>query len=139
MQEALIVLLDRGHFKTYNLSKTKKNSKRINLLKSYENESALQKLNEKISDQAGRFRTGNCENHNMKLEEEKRFIKNSAQDINNLIKKHNYVDWYFASSKSLNNKILCCLERDVVKCMKENITADLIKKSKMELLERFNF
>ncbi len=139
MNKALVVLLDKGHLKVYNLLKSKNNKKRINLVSSSENREAKQRLKDKISDQSGRFGIGNGENHNYKLEEEKRFIRHMADDINSLIKTNNYADWFFASEKSINNKILKLLDQDAKCCLKENIAADLINFHKTELITRFNF
>ena len=62
-----------------------------------------------------------------------------AGNINNLIKKNNYAEWYFASEKSINNKIMKLLDEEVKHRLKENVAADLISLHKMELLSRFHF
>lgn len=139
MNKALVVLIDKGHLKVYDLLKSKNNKKTINLVRSSENRVAKLRLKDKISDQYGRFGTGNGENHNYRREEEKRFIKNIAGDINSLIKNGRYENWFLASEKSINNKVLKLLDPEVKCCLKENIAADLTNLHKMELLNRFVF
>ena len=139
MKEALVVLMDKGHLKVYNLIKLKNNKMRIDLLKSLENKDGTKKLQEKMSDQSGRFGIGNGENHEFQREDEKRLLRTMAGNINNLIKKNNYAEWYFASEKSINNKIMKLLDEEVKHRLKENVAADLISLHKMELLSRFHF
>ena len=139
MKEALVVLMDKGHLKVYNLIKLKNNKMRIDLLKSLENKDGTKKLQEKMSDQSGRFGIGNGENHEFQREDEKRLLRTMAGNINNLIKENNYADWYFASEKSINNKIIKLLDEEVKHRLKENVAADLISLHKMELLSRFHF
>ena len=89
MKEALVVLMDKGHLKVYNLIQLKNNKMRIDLLKSLENKDGTKKLQEKISDQSGRFGIGNGENHEFQREDEKRLLRTMAGNINNLIKEKN--------------------------------------------------
>ncbi len=139
MKDSLIVLLDRAHMKIFKMHKSNKGKKSIELLEENKNMGAMQRISEKLSDQAGRFKEGNGENHNLAQEEEKRVVKEAADYINSYLKDSNSMDWFFASDKSIHNRILEKLDREVADSMLKSIPVNLINEDKLSLMERFDF
>jgi hypothetical protein len=144
--EKIIVVVDLGHFKAYKVTKEPLESTRTKLIKSYDAIDAHGKLSEKLSDNAGRFGIGKGKNgaakgygepHNLHLEIEKKLIKTIAQDINELIKKEKLPQWYLAAVRKINKQVVELLNAAVRAKLEKNITADLTKTHKSEILGFF--
>jgi hypothetical protein len=141
----IIVAVDLGHFKAYSIEATVTGNK-IDLIESYDSVEAHGKLSEKFSDANGRFgqnggkngaATGNSEPHNTRLEVEKRAIRLLARDISALITRQKCMKWYLAASKKLNGQILENLDPAVKSGLDKNISSDLTKIPKSEILKHF--
>jgi len=146
MAEILIVT-DLGHFKAYEIIEEVMESPRLKLIKEFQNIDAYMKVSEKVSNEPGRFGReqpggqivkGFGENHNLQAESEKRLIKTIAAEINKLIKKYNCKKWHLAAEKTVNNRLLELIDKDVYEHLDKNIKADLTKKGKKELLSYIN-
>ena len=137
MNKAIIVLLDKAHLMAYRYTKTELDGEKYDLIKSVENKEAMARFSEKISDQAGRFHVGGGEDHNMKLEEDKRLVKQIVMGVNELVKDCSYEPWYLASDKSIHHSVLTHLKPEVKECLKKDIAANLIKIQKHQILDRF--
>ncbi len=140
-----IIVVDLGHFKAYRVSKNPLESVKVKLIKNYDTLEAHGRLREKLSDEAGRFGVyggktgikGYGEAHNLELEIEKKLIKLIAKDINDLIKKEACKKWYLAASKKINNQIIKNLDPAIKAKLAKNVSADLTKTDKSELLSYF--
>lgn len=124
------------------MSKTQK----LEVVGEFANTDAHSKLLDKVSDKAGRFPGANGngvgamsigENHNLKLETERRNIRQLADGINRLVEKENPSLWFFAAGKDINQKIVDALSAGVRSKLKKNVAADLTKIGKTELLGHF--
>jgi len=141
----IIIVADLGHFKAYEVSRNPMESPRIELKKSYDIIEAHGRLGDKLSDGAGRFGMtggkkgikGYGEPHNMKLEMKRKLIKQISKEINELIKKTKPSRWHLAASKGINKQIIENLEPSVRERLDKNISADLTKKHKSEILDYF--
>jgi hypothetical protein len=142
----IIIAADRGHFKAYSVTKEERESPRVQLIESYDSTEAHGKLSEKYSDANGRFgmmggkkgaACGNGESHNTKLEAERRMTKLIAKDINALIGRSGYERWYLAAPEEINRQIVECLDPTVKSKLSRNITEDLTKTKKSEILGHF--
>ncbi|MBI5640981.1 MAG: host attachment protein [Nitrospirae bacterium] len=142
----IIITVDLGHFKAYRVTKNPMESARAELIESYDSIEAHGKLSEKFSDANGRFGlsggkngspTGNGEPHNTGLEMEKRHLKLISKDINTIILKEDCEKWHLAASKKINGKIVENLAPAVKARLDKNITSDLTKVGKAELLGYF--
>jgi Protein required for attachment to host cells len=145
----IIIAVDLGHFKAYKVGKTKIGNSKMQLIESYDSIEAHGKLLDRITDQAGRFRMGGVkggttkakgygEPHNMKLEEEKRLIKLIAKDINTIIGREECEAWCFAAPAELNNRIIENLLPDVKAKLGKNVTCNLTRSKKLEILGQFD-
>ncbi len=146
--DKIIIAVDLGHFKAYKVTKNELESPRIQLIESYDSVEAHGKLSDKLTDTSGRFgmgggkngaATGYGEPHNMELEMEKKTAKLIAKDINSIIKKEGSPKWYLAASKMINSQILNNLEAGVKAKLDKNITSDLTKIGKSDIMKHFNY
>jgi hypothetical protein len=142
----IIVVVDLGHFKAYRVSKNPMESVRTELIEGYDIIESRGKLSDKLSDSAGRFGTGGGKNgsakgygepHHLQTEIEKKLIKMIAHDINRLINKENYPRWYLAAVKKINRQIVDRLGSTVRSKLYKNITSDLTKTHRSEILSYF--
>jgi Protein required for attachment to host cells len=141
----IIFVVDLGHFKAYEISETPTGPK-IALLESRDYIDAHGKLSDKVSDKAGRFRLGGGkegaamgygEPHNIELEEEKRLLKLIADNISDVLGREQCGEWHLAAPSEINGRILNNLVPELTSRIGKNISADLTKTKKSELLSHF--
>jgi len=141
----IIIVVDLGHFKAYDVSDTPTGSK-IDLVASYDLTEAHGKFSEKFSDANGRFgagggkngaASGNGESHNTVLELEKRAVKQISKNINSLISQKAVDRWHLAAAKGINSQIVENLDPEVRARLGKNMSSDLTKASKTDLLNHF--
>ncbi len=144
--DKIIITVDLGHFKAYRVSKNPMESAKTKLIESYDSIEGHGRLGNKLSDGAGRFGTGGGKNgapkgygepHNLLIENEKKLAKMIANDINALIAREGYVRWYLAAARKINRQIIENLTPSVKARLVKNITADLTKINKSEILSYF--
>jgi len=139
----ILIVTDLGHFKAYEVIEEPMESSRLELIKEFQNIEAHKRMGEKLSDEPGRFGReqgggqiikGFGEDHNLQAETEKKLIKAIAREIDKIIKKYSCTKWHLAAEKTINNRILEGIDKDVYGYLDKNIKADLTKKGKKELL-----
>jgi hypothetical protein len=147
--DKLIITVDLGHFKAFRVKEEPVGKGKIDLIESYDSMEAHGKLSDKITDQAGRFRLGGArdgitraagygEPHNIKSEADKRLTKLIAKDINSLLsRENNYDAWYFAAPDEINSRILENLDPAFKSRLGKNVTANLTKFKKLDILKYF--
>jgi hypothetical protein len=72
------------------------------------------------------------------METEKRLAKMTARDIDALIVSEGCDTWYLAAGEKINSKIIENLSADVRAQLAKNISADLTKTDKSEILSHFS-
>ena len=141
MSSKLIIIADLQRFKLFTSKKDPMGRESLELLQSIDSLESHQRLNEKVSDQQGNFQgvgaSGSGEDHNIGLEEERRRLKEIAQQISDTLQEHPHTDWYFAAPKAINNQIIELLDPAIQKSMTVNLHADLTKIPTDQLLEHF--
>jgi hypothetical protein len=144
--DKLIIAVDLGHFRAFRVREEPVGRGKIELIESYDSLEAHEKLSEKVSDQAGRFRRkagaagakGYGEPHNMKSEADKRLTKVIAKDINTVLSREgNYDAWYFAAPDEIHSRILESLDPSLRSSLGKRVTADLTKFKKLDILKYF--
>jgi hypothetical protein len=147
--DKLIITVDLGHFKAFRVKEETGGRGKMQLIESYDSIEAHGKLLEKITDQAGRFKLGGgkCsaakakgygEPHGMKSEVDKRLTKLLAKDICTLLsRENNYDKWYFAAPDEINSRILENLDPAFKGRLGKNVTANLTKFKKADILKYF--
>lgn len=138
----LIIVADLQHFKLFDVKQDPLNRESIELLTSSDSLDIHQKLSEKVSDRKGNFQSalgsGSGENHNIAIEEERRRIKEIANQMSQLLQKHSHTSWYFAAPKAINSQIVELLDAKAKKSMKINLQSDLTKIPNDQILEHFS-
>lgn len=145
MDKTIIVVADLGHFKAYRITQEPMESPRVTMIESYDSTEGHGKLVDKLSDMAGRFGKGgkdeagmgSGERHNIETETEKRLIRMIAKSIDALIGGEKCHVWHLAAAKKINRQVVDKLKPDVKARLDKNITADLTKIDKSEVLNYF--
>jgi hypothetical protein len=144
--DKVIIAVDLGHFKAYRVTKKDLESPKIQLIESYDSIEGHGKLSDKVTDKAGREGMGGGKNgaakgygepHNMEHEMEKKAVRLIARDINTIIKKEGAPKWYLAATKMINSQIIENLESDVKAKLDKNITSNLTKTDKTDIMKHF--
>ena len=144
--DKIIIAVDLGHFKAYGLTQKPMESPHLELIESYDSTEAHGKLSEKYSDANGKFglmggkggtATGNGETHNIELEAEKKMVKCIAGDIEKILLKENGTEWYLAAPAGINSRIVEKLSSGAKVRLAKNVSANLTKKKKAEILSFF--
>lgn len=143
----VIIVVDLGHFKAYRVTKDPfEKSPKTEIIESYDSLEARLKLSDKLSDAAGRYRqavgknskaAGFGEAHHIETENEKRLIKQIAEDINQLITRERCDSWYLAAGKNINSQIVENLEPAIRAKLVKNVPSNLTKAGKSEMLGHF--
>jgi len=145
MADKLIVLADLGRMKAYRVTRDEMSkTQKLEIVGDYSNPGAQAKFVDKVSDKAGRSAGMNGsgamsmgENHNLKTEEERRNVRQLADDITRLVERENPALWFFAAGKEINQRIVDALSNGVRSKLKKNVAADLTKVDKAGLLAHF--
>lgn len=144
MKNKIVVVTDLGSLKAYQLVNAQPGvSPRLELIEELQLNGAHQKLTEQVSDLGGRFGKGGQgngtsagERHNIELEHRKRLVKQLTEKLSHLLRADGVDGCFFAASKEINHPITEALAPQLRAKLLKNLSADLTKLSKTELLER---
>ena len=148
MKETLIVVTDLAGFKAFRLDNDYGHrTPRLELFQQFGNADAHTRLVEKVTDLSGRFprsggvlQTANAmsdgERHNLELELRKRYVRQLAGRINSLLRGADRC--YLAAGRKMNRQLWDELESQARAKIEMNLSADLTKASKADLLRYFN-
>lgn len=145
----LIILADMGELKAFRLTRTEPDTTpRLELLETLDTVGGHGRIADKVTDLAGRNRVSagagqavgasTGENHNLRTELDKRALKVIVQSINELVRRERPPAWFFAAPREINNRIVEQLDGEVRSRMKKNVSADLLKTDKSQLLTHFS-
>jgi hypothetical protein len=149
MKNTLLVVSDLGGFKAYRLDNGRFNrTPRLELLEEFQNAGAHDRLGAKVTDLSGRFPRGtgtsnltgamsDGERHNIGLEWRKRLVRQLAVRLNPLMRSPDVECCYLAASREINHQLLDELDAQVRSKIEKNLSADLTKTDKSELLRHF--
>jgi len=147
MTNKLIILTDLGSFKAYRVTPDEMTQKpRIQMIDNFETIDGHTRIQDMVTDQAGRFPVANGiasgqmshgENHNLRTEIEKRVIRQLADSINKLVTREDLPVWYFAAHREIDQRILENVDAAVKAKMRKHVRSDLTKVDKSELLGFF--
>lgn len=144
----MVVVTDLGGFKAYRLNANQLfSTPRLELLEQYTNPDMQERLVNQVTDLAGRFprRTSpgansamsDGERHNIQLEKRKRGVRKLAQRLNSLMTDPEIEQCYLAASREINRQLLGELESRARAKIGMNISADLMKVNKSDLMRYF--
>lgn len=144
MTKILLVVLDLGQLKAYRLEKTPLNTPRLVQIEELELQEAHERLLERLTDQAGRWRVPNermamsyGERQKIDLEFKKRLMKQHAQSLHRLLNTPDVDECYLATPKDIHHLIMEELEPRLRSKITKLIPCDLTKVDKSELLDHF--
>jgi hypothetical protein len=149
MNNTLLVVADLGCLKAFKLENNHLHrSPRLDLIQEYNNADAHEKLVDKVSDLSGRFprNTGQSkatgamsdgERHNIELEHRKRLVRELGQRINSLVRPPDIERCLLAASVEINHQLVGELDPRVRAKIAKNVTADLTKIERAEILRHF--
>lgn len=141
----IVIAVDRGHFKAYRVTKNPFESERVDLVNSFDTLEGHERIGDVLTDQAGSFGLqggkggvkGYGEPHNIETEVEKRTSRQIARMIGDVIVKEKCKTWYLAAPQAINSQIVEYLDQPVREKMEKNVSANLTKVAKSEIMEYF--
>lgn len=153
---SIIIVADLGQLKAYrvvkksgvdphetmqvthvNRTSEEKTSMNLELICDVDYVSPHTHISEEMSDKPGRFDVSTGEPHNMKLEKERRGLKQVADDINGLIAKEAPESWCLAFPQETNRQLEEMLDAPAKQKLAKNLPSDLTKVHTDQLLSRF--
>jgi hypothetical protein len=145
MKNKLVIVTDLGLLKAYRVDVTLKNTPRLEPMKELVFEEAHRRFAETVTDMAGRhvgpshpgWGAPMTDDHNLRLETERRLIKRIARHIEELVHHNGQAGVWLAAHKEINHPILDELAGACRARIEKNLTCDLIKANEKELLEHF--
>jgi hypothetical protein len=142
MTGKMIVLAGLGRVKAFRITPDMMTSKpQMELVYDCEFPDAHHRLKDLVTDMAGGFPvsgkpgTSIGENHNLRVETERRLIRQVAEKIGELARGQRC--WYLAAAENINGRIIELLSPEVRAALFKNVTADLVKTRKQEVLDHF--
>jgi hypothetical protein len=149
MKNTMVVVADLACLKAFKLQNNQLNrTPRLELLEQFDNADAHDKLGDRVSDLAGRFPKGagrsngsgamsDGERHNIELEQRKRLVRQLAQRLNALVRPPEVERCLVAASREIHHQLLDALEPQVRAKIEKDISADLTKVERAEILGHF--
>jgi hypothetical protein len=145
MKNTVVVVVDLGAFKAYQLERTNLNTPRLELLEEFIPANGHGHLVDQVSDQAGRYHastggkwsTPRGDRHNIDLEQRKRVVRQLSAHLEGVLNKPGVEACFMAASKEINHLLLDSLPAPLRGKIVKNLPADLTKLEKAELLQRF--
>ena len=148
MSRKLIILSDLGSLKAYCVTRDEiTEEQRIDLLQGYDSLLGHDRISENLTDQAGRFPTGNGigsgqmshgDKHHLEQEIKNRIIRQLARDISDIVSREQPDSWYFAANNEIDGKIIDALDPAVRQKLSKRVRSNLTKVRKEDLLNYFN-
>ena len=149
MRNKWVVVTDLGSFKAYKVEQAGAgNSPRLELVESFDNSEVHAHLSEKLTDQAGQFARGSRgaganheassgERHNIELEQRRRWIRQVADRVSHVLRRSDVDCCWFAAGKEINHQLCGELAAAARAKIEKNVSANLTKVDKSELLRHF--
>jgi hypothetical protein len=145
MKSTLVVVADLSCFKAFKVENHQPGRPpRLEPIEHFDNPEAHSHLVDKVSDLSGRFPKGTIggamsdgERHNIQIEARKRFVRQLAQRLNAIARNPEIEACFLAASKEINHQLLLELEPQVRAKVTKNVSADLTKLDRVDILSRF--
>ena len=133
---SLIIVADRGSVKAYKVDETPNRGPSLHLIQAFDITDAHGRLSDKVTDQAGRFPTGDgatrhtssmAERTGLDTENDRRIHKQIAEHIGRIVKSEGMEGWSFAAPASIHSAVVDALSADVRDRVVEFVKSDLVK------------
>jgi Protein required for attachment to host cells len=146
MKDKLLIVTNLGLLRAYRFGLTPQHTPRVEPLEEVVMEEAHHRLDEMVTDTAGR-RTALTlkgqgappvtDNHFLKLESRRRLIKKIAGNIRRLIQSDGHDGCWLAAPGHINHRLLEELPQSVSVRIEKNIPRDLVKAGEKKLIGQF--
>ena len=148
MKNTLVVVVDLGCLKAFRVENGVTGTPRLELIDQFDNSEAHNRLVDRVTDLSGRFHRGAAkpangnvmsdgERHNIELEQRKRFVRELARRVNSLARNEEVERCFLAASREINHQLVEELEPQVRAKIEKNLSADLTKFERADILGRF--
>ncbi len=139
---SLIIVTDRGSLKAYQVAETPNRGAALTLVQAFDTTDAHGRYQDKVSDQAGRFSSGNngggtAERQGIETENDRRIVRQLADNIADLVRREGLAGWSFAAPASIHSAIFDSLPADVRALLVEHVKSDLVSIELTELPKHF--
>ena len=143
---SLIVVADRGSVKVYKVDETPNRGPSLHLIQAFNITDAHGRLSDKVTDQAGRFPSGDgdarhgssmAERTGLDTENDRRIHKQIAEHIAGIVKREGMEGWSFAAPASIHSAVVDALPADVRDRVVEYVKSDLVKIEPAKLATHF--
>ncbi|MEP7015961.1 MAG: host attachment protein [Verrucomicrobiota bacterium] len=145
---SLLIVTDRGSLKAYRVDQTPTRGPSLHLVQAFDLTDAHGRMNEKVTDMAGRFRGTNgagahhgqasiAEDTHLETERHRRNEKQLADEIVKLLSNNKTEGWSFAAPAEIHGAIVDLLPAPVRDRIVEHVKSDLVKTEPAKLISRF--
>ena len=143
----LLIVADRGGLRAYKVGENPNRPPGLHLIDSFEAEEAHGRYQDKLTDQAGRFKTsglpnqqtgGSAEQQTLNMENDRRACKHVAQRINELVEREKPEGWLLSLPSTIHQLVESHLKPEVSKHLSEVVHADLLRVEPAKILTHFS-
>jgi hypothetical protein len=150
---SLIITADRGSLKAYRVNETANRGPSLQLVQALDFTDAHGRYQDKYTDQAGRFPTGEgasgvaagmgrhqnaaSERQSLETENDRRILKQLAESVADVVKTEATEGWSFAAPSSIHSGIVDLLPQEVRNRIVEHVKSDLVKIEVANLPQHF--
>lgn len=139
---SLIIVTDRGSLKAYKVRETPNRGAALTLTQAFDTTDAHGRYQDKLADQAGRFPAGKvggatAERQGMEMENDRRIVRQLADNIAELVQREGMAGWSFAAPASIHSAIFELLPPEVRAGLVEHVKSDLVGIELAELPKHF--
>ncbi len=144
---SLIIVTDRGSLKAYKVSETATRGPSLQLVNAFDTTEAHGRLQDKLTDQAGRFaagtggngiHSGTAERTGLDTETDRRICKQLADNIAEVWKRETPgAGWSFAAPASIHSAVVDLLPSEVRGSIVEHVKSDLVRIEPVNLATHF--
>ena len=144
---SLIVVTDRGSLKAYKVNSTPNRGPSLRLVEAFDTTDAHGRYQDKLTDQSGRFHTGatgtgqptnsTSERQGIENENDRRIVKQLADNITEVVRREGTDSWSFAAPASIHSAVVDLLPEEVRDRIVEHVKSDLVKIEPVNLPEHF--
>jgi protein required for attachment to host cells len=154
-ENTMVIVADLGELKAFNVEKHEgivenemKISYSLEMLNDISYIDAHQRVQEIVSDSAGRLGTSETPNagkwgsstgepHNLQTERRRRSLKDVANDINMIVKNEKPRQLLLAFPQELNGQLMDALTQETKSVLAKNVASDLVNIHTSEILSHF--
>lgn len=144
---SLIIVTDRGGLKAYKVNQTATRGASLQLVNAFDTTEAHGRLQDKLTDQGGRFssanagtgiHSGTAERTGIDTETDRRICKQLADEIAEVWKREAADGgWSFAAPASIHSAVVDLLPNEVKSRIVEHVKSDLIRMEPANLATHF--